>query len=109
MGYNVYVTRADDWSRNEGAEISGDEWLRLVHSDAELTIYAANGRFFALWDGKSELVDPWIDWLAGNLYTKNPDRALLRKLLEIASRLGARVQGDEGEEYLSEVKVGGIG
>jgi uncharacterized heparinase superfamily protein len=33
------------------------------------------------------------------VFTKNPDRAILAKLLQLAQRLEARVQGDEGEFY----------
>jgi len=31
---------------------------------------------------------------------KNPDEAILSKMCAIAEKIGARVQGDEGEYYL---------
>jgi hypothetical protein len=37
----------------------------------------------------------------GNVYTKNADKRVLAKMLTLASRLGAKVQGDDGEPYSS--------
>ncbi len=55
--------------------------------------------YFALWSGSFEYPDPWFDWAQGNIYTKNPDEPILRKMLQIAQHLNAFVQGDEGEVY----------
>lgn len=99
MGYDLHVTRADDWADNKGHEISVDEWLRFVGEDPELRLAGYNGPYFALWSGPSKYRDPWLDWHAGNLYSKNPDKAIVEKMLQIAERLGARVQGDDGEFY----------
>ncbi len=106
MGYNLYVTRAVDWSSNSGNEISPQEWLSVVDGDPSLVRFSANGPYFALWDRADQPDSPWIDWFGGNLYSKNPDRAVLGKLLEIANRLHARVQGEEGEEYRSPEDIG---
>lgn len=38
MGYNLYVTRADEWSQNEGCEIRAEEWIAVVNDDPELAI-----------------------------------------------------------------------
>ncbi len=103
MGYDLHITRAEFWAQNEGKEISNDEWLRLVEQDPELDIDAQNGPHFAAWrkasdkDGWSK----WFDWSEGNVYTKNPDKAVLEKLLQLAERLDAKVQGDDGELYNS--------
>ena len=35
----------------------------------------------------------------GRIYRKNPDDPTLRKMIEIAQKLGARVVGDDDEEY----------
>ena len=99
MGYDLHITRADDWGDNVGHQITADEWLQLVAEDPELRLADYNGPYFALWSGRSKYPDPWLDWLAGNIYSKNPDKALVQKMLQIAIRLGARVQGDDGEFY----------
>jgi hypothetical protein len=50
---------------------------------------------------KSEYPDPWLDWREGSVETKNPDEAILSKMLQIAAVLKAKVQGDDGEVYCS--------
>jgi len=42
-----------------------------------------------------------LEWFQDDIYTKNPDEPILAKMLQIASALGARVQGDDGEIYRS--------
>jgi hypothetical protein len=99
MGYDLHITRADNWAENEGAEITRAEWLAFVASDPELRPDPDNGDDYALWSGKCSYPDPWFCWWRGNIQTKNPDKAIVTKMLQIATRLGARVQGDDGEFY----------
>jgi hypothetical protein len=42
----------------------------------------------------------WFDYWNGCIVVKNPDEAILSKMCAIAEKIGARVQGDEGEYYL---------
>ena len=93
MGYDLHITRP------EGAWITAAEWLQYVEQDPELKLAGYNGDYFALWSGKSEYPDPWLDWFAGNIYTKNPDDPLIDKMVEIAKKLNAKVQGGDGEIY----------
>lgn len=101
MGYDFHITRAEYWADNAGAPITAEEWLAVVRADPELELSPETGMgpYFARWHGPSPQAAAWLDWAAGNVYTKNPDAALLRKLVRIAAQLGARVQGAEGEEY----------
>ena len=101
MGYDLHITRAESWADNAGAEIGAEEWLAAVRADPELTLApdVGMGPHFARWSGPSRHDEPWLDWRAGNVYTKSPDSALLRKMVRLAERLGARVQGDDGELY----------
>lgn len=41
----------------------------------------------------------WFDYSNGNFVCKNPDDEIIKKMLDIAQRLNAKVQGDEGELY----------
>lgn len=107
MGYDLHITRAADWSESEDTPITADEWLTLVDADPELFLNTANGPHFAGWRGASALPDPWLDWDAGQIHTKNPDSALLRKMAQIAAQLGARVQGDDGELYEGDESLDG--
>ena len=99
MGYDLHITRAEFHATNEGNEITAQEWLHYVEGDPELQLVPANGPYFAKWSGKAKYPDPWLDWFMGNIYSKNPDRPIVGKMLQIAKKLGARVQGDDGEFY----------
>ena len=109
MGYDLHITRAEHWADNEGAEITAEEWLAVVRADPELTLApeVGMGPHFARWIGPSPGVESWLDWSAGDVYTKNPEPALLRKMVRLAESLGAHVQGDEGERYTGEEPLGG--
>jgi hypothetical protein len=98
MGYDFHITRRNDWY-DEGADISADEWLKYVESDPELSIDESNGKYFAIWK------EDWLDWHRGEIYTKNPRRNLVEKMIQIANRLNAKVQGDEGEVYIDSSQV----
>jgi hypothetical protein len=99
MGYDLHITRAKFYAANEGHEITADEWMGYVQSDPELRHFPEGGKYFVRWLGKSKYPDPWFDWFQGDIYTKNPDKAIVAKMLQIAKALGAHVQGDDGEPY----------
>lgn len=89
MGYNAYITRAPEWSRNQGKTIGAEEWQRLATSAPELAVE----------DGAFCWRDSRFDWQDGNIVAKNPDQATLRKMAALAKMLAAAVQGDDGEVY----------
>ena len=99
MSYQVYLTRGTSWAENEGYEIAAAEWMQIVESDDELHRDEANGPCFAAMEIDDDFGCNWIDWSDGNLFTGYPNRALQRKLLELAADLGAVVQGEDGEIY----------
>lgn len=101
MGYDLHITRAEFWAENDDAYIDADEWARLVESDDELTLDPRNGPHFAVWSGPSDSEGPWFTWFEGDIHSRFPDPPTLGKMLQIAERLGARVQGDDGEIYAS--------
>jgi hypothetical protein len=102
VGYDVHITRARHWSDNAASPIEAEEWLAVVEADPELAIDAENGPYFAVWSGQCSNPDGgWFDWSVGDVFTKNPDRATVGKMLRLASLLGASVQGDDGEVYRS--------
>lgn len=99
MGYDLHITRAENWTENEDQWITSDEWLSVVESDRELTLNTINGPFFTDWSVESRYESPWFDWSEGNIFTKNPDKKIIEKMLQLADRLNAQVQGDDGEIY----------
>ena len=99
MGYDIHITRSEDWAANADSEISQKEWLAVVEGDTELTLDPRFGECSVLWKGEASPADAWFDWYKGNVFTTNPDRAILAKAIEIASRLRAEVHGDDGKRY----------
>jgi len=95
VGYDLHITRAEHWAENDDAPIAVDEWLAVARGDPELAPMPENGDAFFDYAGG----DGWFDWFQGNVDTKAPNRPTLAKMLELAGRLGAHVQGDDGELY----------
>ncbi len=99
MSYNLYITRRQHWSDEGGPEISPEEWLAIIHRDAELRVSDDNGDYFADWLGPSSITEPWFNWFEGDIYATYPDEAQIAKMRAIASLLGAKVEGESGEVY----------
>jgi hypothetical protein len=102
MGYDVHITRKNDWSESEGPVISEAEWREAIAADPELSldentrVEMADSEFiFAAWKGREAAMGHY----AGEITAKNADQSLLRKMVQIAKRLNAKVQGDDGEVY----------
>jgi hypothetical protein len=115
MGYEIHITRKENWFDDE-PKISLDEWKSYIASDPEMRLdgYAeaalpsgnvlrVESDGLSVWTAYSKHgVDggmAWFDFRTGNLVVKNPDSEILAKMWMIAEKLQARVQGDEGEIY----------
>lgn len=112
MSYELHITRRKNWFDQENISIDFEEWQSFVASESELQIVGfaettlPDGNILSLerkgltkWTGHPNLQTAWLIWRNGNISCKNPDAFLLAKMIQIASRLQARVQGDEGEFY----------
>ena len=100
MGYELHITRRKDWSA-AGDDISSGEWLAYAGRDPELSLTAESGPYFTEWRNPSAQPGSWLDWETGTVFTKGADRAMLAKMIQVATALHARVQGDDGEIYTS--------
>ena len=103
MGYNLYITRRKFSFDEDGPSITADEWRALVDADPELSFNRSDDPLTAFWSGECEYPDPWFAYSEDYacIDTKNPDHAIVNKMLEMAAKLGAKVQGDDGEIYRS--------
>ncbi|MES1199065.1 MAG: hypothetical protein ABUS48_03705 [Pseudomonadota bacterium] len=111
MGYDIHIHRRADWT-DVGDDITSDEWRAVYEADESLTIYGAYGYR----EGENVRETPVIGWPApdcaeaaftlyrGGIRTKNPSASAIRKAWEIADKLGAKVQGDDGEFYSADGK-----
>jgi hypothetical protein len=104
MAYQLHVTRASDWMHSDELPITAAEWLKLIRIDSELVQDPRHGPYFVRWSGSAGR-DCWLEWADGRINTQYPDEALLKKLVTIAERLGAKVQGDGGEVYSGDEPV----
>jgi hypothetical protein len=104
MPYQLHITRASDWVNSNELPITISEWLKLVRTDSELVQDSRYGSHFVRWLGSTDRAR-WLEWSEGRINTAYPDGALLKKLVAIAERLGAKVQGDGGEVYSGEEPV----
>lgn len=115
MGYDLHITRRENWF-DDDTEISIEEWLTVVHNDPELRLdgfaeaetptgekIRIEDEGLCVWTAYSRHgVNGNMAWLwhsRGNVMAKNPDVEIRQKMWCIADKLGARIQGDEGEWY----------
>lgn len=120
MGYDLHITRKENWfDEDESNEIKLADWKDYLSSDDEMKLdnqalastknedvlsYISEG--LAVWTAYSKNgVDgnfAWFDLRAGNITVKNPNKEIINKMLDVATRINARVQGDDGETYSSD-------
>ena len=96
MGYELYISR-----RKAGSQITSDEWSEYVAQHGELVPEPENGVHFVLCSDLGESEWAWLDWFDGKIHSKNPEPALINKMVKIAADFDAVVVGEEGELYRS--------
>lgn len=96
MGYDIHITRRCDWSGDRGRAISPEEWSRIAGRDSSLRHAPEHGAHFYEFDEGGG----WFDLSGGRVFSKDPSEATLGKAHELAVKLRAKVQGDDGEVYL---------
>lgn len=106
MSYDLHIVRADDWLDASQNPIGRDELEAVVAADPELTLdedqfvsmsnrSGRTNRYpIVLWNG-----NPAFWWYEDQIICSTPDEPLVRKLVEIANKLNAKVIGDDGESY----------
>ena len=113
MGYDLHITRKDNWSDDdENREIPLTEWLTYIETAPDLVLSDAYrikvpgsetgsqvAPGFCDWTAHPSQVSSWFAYSSGCIETKNPDEDVIKRMLSIAKALGAKVQGDDGEAY----------
>ena len=106
MSYDLHITRTDLWINSEKTPITYAEWQAYVESDPELTWegwtdWKDCGRILtAAWSGDTsgEPQSP-LCWHRGEIFAPYPSRQTTAKMVAIAEVLGAKVVGDDDEQY----------
>jgi hypothetical protein len=117
MGYELHITRQNDWlDENDSQKISLEEWKALLANDSEMRLdgfaeatttagvtLRIEEEGIAVWTKYSkDGLDgnhAWFHFSKGNIEVKNPDDEIVAKMIDIAGKLQAKVQGDDGEFY----------
>jgi hypothetical protein len=110
VGYDLHVIRGEDWC--EPVEIPAEDWRVAVDAARDLrmtgfvevtTPAGATLRYenpgLAEWFGHPSGVAVPFSFDRGQVVVKDPDPPTIARLIELAARLDARVQGDDGEFY----------
>ena len=100
MGYDLHITRRKLWC-DEGKDITFEEFVGIIKADPEFAYPGQLGADSADWRSPQSGYESWLTWTDGDVYTKNPEKEYIEKLVEVAKVFCARVQGDDGEIYLS--------
>lgn len=109
MGYEVFITRADDPAQSKNRPIDDEEWQNLIRSNPTLKITPENSYERHTRDAGTErfVMTLWIAHpdkppfmlIDGAIQIKSPDESTLQKMTEIAEKLRARVISEDGELY----------
>lgn len=116
MGYDLHITRKQEWFDKNKNDIPLEEWLAIVQSDPEMRldevaeatlpkggILRLESAGLSVWTAYSKHIEgrcmAYFSFHGGSIVVKNPDEEIRRKMYWIAQKLNAKVQGDEGEHY----------
>ena len=112
MGYDLHIHRGGDWFDAAQNPITLEEWSDFVANSPDFRMdnfaeadFEGGDRLrleqegIAVWTGHPESDEAWFSHYAGEITAKNPDEAMRRRMFEVATVLGARLQGDDGEFY----------
>ena len=104
MGYDLHITRRKLWL-DDNDDITLDEFISHVRNDPEFRYPGVNGDDYADWRSPKSGYESWLCWSSGQIDTKNPEPEFIDKMVAVARTLRAKVQGDDGEVYLSATEI----
>ena len=99
MGYDLHITKKDFWADENGQCISREDWNNYVKTDNQIQHNTKNSIDDFLVSLEREHFPLWYNPDICEIYTNNPSKKVIDKLIKISEALGARVQGDDGEIY----------
>lgn len=108
MSYYVTITRKPSPFWKGGPEISEAEWRATALAEpgfrapteaekAEVALFTRPTDL--VWTGHPEYPTVWFDWHQGQIDVKNPDETILAVMARFATRLNARLMGEDGKRF----------
>ena len=98
-GYDLHITRKAFWADKTGPTTSAAEWKTYVATAPHVQPDPHNTEYDFIVLVGAQRFPLWFDPELGEVRTKKPSAPTITKLIGIAQRLGAQVQGDDGESY----------
>ncbi|MBR7826397.1 hypothetical protein KDK95_08795 [Actinospica sp. MGRD01-02] len=100
MGYDLHITRADHWWDHAMYPISLEEWIAVAEAEPRLRKHSVGaGRPPAFTFPGDDGDTGWTLGWRESLITIWKAHDIAAELAVIAQKLGARLVGDDGEEY----------
>lgn len=102
MGYDLHLTRADEWIDSGATPITIEEWVAagrtapFLAESAELSDGTTNPVFVLAEGG---LDGPAFYWSEGRVVVRGADEGDVPACVEVARLVSATVIGDDGETY----------
>ena len=99
MGYDLHITRSRDWAEVTG-RIAFEEWRKIIEADPEFEVYEGSCEEGDFRLGYCDFDNCfYCDEPCGTINARPCLLEVNRKSVEVATKLGAVVQGDGGEFY----------
>ena len=104
MGYELHITRSEDWVDSESNPITMSEWLECASGGSRLSV-GGSITFGQVETPAYYLTDlgpengPSLFWHGGEVRVGGAPDEAIGHLVAIADDLGASLIGDEGETY----------
>ncbi|MFY0640504.1 MAG: hypothetical protein JXR16_05605 [Bermanella sp.] len=108
MGYNIHITLADEWRDSEKNPITSDllEEVSRISHDTVSGVNSKTGEVIEqcfedsfYWPSENSDNKCMFHLIGGRLIFKYHDKNQIEIAKDLASYLGAKVQGDDGEVY----------
>jgi hypothetical protein len=102
MGYELHITRAEEWLDSESTPISQDEWLRVA-TDAGLAVMGSLDLEGIgpqdIYVASAAANAPGLHWHEGRIVVSGASEVDISPLLDLARALDAHLVGDDDEQY----------
>src|SRR3990167_2365630 len=110
MAYNIHIIKRSNWF-DKGRDITLDELKKMISEDPTLEPmgqvegetkdkqkfeFQLQGSQLAKWKNLVSDSIVWLNFYNGEITISNPDDSTIRKAKQLAEKLEAKVQGDEG-------------
>ncbi|HEX7168334.1 MAG TPA: hypothetical protein VF230_15245 [Acidimicrobiales bacterium] len=99
MGYDLHLTRAEEWFDSELVPIPEPEWNAIARSALQVSTHYAAGEASPVYQFEDSADSPTMQWGHGQVTVWGAGETDIAALVALAERLDARLMGDDSETY----------